>query len=107
MAASNTASLRDLLGGVPEISDTRLQKVLNSAARKIKADGVAESHEAFAELQEYYAASILEETGEVTSLASKSVADVSETYANTQGGGWSSIYRKELINITGRKGFIV
>ena len=107
MAQSDTTSLRELLGGVSEISDPRLQKVLKSAARKVKADGVAEEHEAFAELQEYYAASILEYTGDLTSLASKSIADVSETYATDQVGGFESLYRKELINITGRKGFIV
>lgn len=107
MAESTIASLRELLGGVPEISDTRLQKALSSAARKVKADGVADNHEAFAELQEYYAASILEETGEVTSLASKTVADVSETYSNASGGGWISLYLRELRNITGKRGFII
>lgn len=107
MAESTTASFRELLGGVPEIFDTRLQRALTSAARKVKADGVADSHEAFADLQEYYAASILEETGQMTSLASKSVGDVSETYANAEGGGWIGLYRRELINITGKRGFIV
>lgn len=108
MAESTTASLRELLGGVPELSDTRLQKVLLSAARKVKADGVETTHEAFADLQEYYAAGILEGTGEVNGpLASKSVSDVSESYANSKDGGWLNLYIRELRTITGRRGFIV
>ena len=106
---SNGASLRELLGGVPEISDTRIQRVLSSACRKVKADGISDAHEAFADLQEYYAASILESTGEASGpLVSKSVGDVSETYANASGGGgWMNLYLRELRSITGRKGFIV
>ncbi len=108
MPVSTTASLRELLGGVPELSDTRLQKVLVSSARKVKADGVSDSHEAFADLQEYCAASILESTGEIKgSVTSKSIADVSETYSDSTGGGWLNLYIRELRTITGRRGFIV
>lgn len=107
MADSSAASLRELLGGVPEISDTRLQKVLISAARKVKADGIDNTHEAFSDLQEYYAATILESTGEISGpLASKSIADVSESYSNSKGGGWLNLYIRELRNITGKRGFI-
>jgi len=108
MAESSVASLRELLGGVPEITDTRLQRVLVSAARKVKADGVSDTHDAFQDLQEYYAAGILEETGEVEGpLQSKSVADVSETYASSNSGGWLKLYIRELRTITGKRGFIV
>ncbi len=108
MAASTVASLRELLGGVPDLSDVRLQKVLVSAKRKVKADGVDSTHEAFADLQEYCAAGILEGTGEIMGpLASKSVADVSETYASIAEGGWQNLYRRELVSIIGKRGFIV
>ena len=108
MADSTTASFRELLGGVPELSDTRLQKVLVSASRTVKADGVSIDHEAFSDLQEYCAASILESTGEIKGpLASKSIADVSETYTEGSGRGWQNLYRSELKKITGKRGFIV
>ena len=108
MAESTTASFRELLGGVPETSDARLQKVLTSAARKVRADGVNVTHETFADLQEYCAAGILEGTGEIKGpLASKAIADVSETYANSKDGGWLNLYIRELRTITGRRGFIV
>jgi len=108
MPLATTETLKVLIGA--DLPDALLTRALASAQRRVIADGVKVDHEAFAELQEYYAASILETGGHIQGLlVSKTVADVSETYAQPQGetGGWLALYRRELINITGRKIIIV
>ena len=109
MARTTLESLKVLLEG-ETVSDALLEKALSSAARHVVSDGVREGHEAFAELQEYYAASILQSGGHISGvLAAKSVSDVSESYSTAVGdsaGGWIGLYRKELLTIIGKKGFI-
>ena len=110
MPATTLVSFKLLLDDASGFSDALLEKVLTSALRKVQKDGVAVSHESFADLQEYYAASILESTGKIqSSLASKSVADVSETYNITAGAtkGYRDMYLSTLRDAIGKRGFIV
>ena len=110
MPVSSVESLKEFIGQA-SVTDALLERVLASAARNVAADGVSETHEAFAELQEYYAAGILETSGQIQgALVSKSVADVSEAYATptlASENGYFALYRRELKRITGKKGFIV
>ena len=110
MAAATAESLKEFLSGASDVPDALLEKVLHSAFLKVQRDGVSVSHESFADLQEYYAASILESTGAIQGrLVSKSVADVSETYNQSEGNGMSykEMYYQTLRDVVGKKGFIV
>jgi hypothetical protein len=108
MSVATVESLKILLSSSASgLSDALLEKVLNSALLKVVKDGVPILHKSFGELQEYYAASILEATGQIQGpLASKSIADVSESY-NTSGKSYRDIYSQTLRDVVGKKGFIV
>ena len=108
MAATTVESLKIFLNGASGVPDALLEKVLNSARLKVQRDGVSVSHDSFADLQEYYAASLLESTGAIQGmLVSKSVADVSETYNQSVGMSYKDIYYQTLRDVVGKKGFIV
>ncbi|MCL2154181.1 MAG: hypothetical protein FWH53_00810 [Leptospirales bacterium] len=110
MPEATLSSFKLLLDDASELSDALLEKVLASALRKVQKDGVAVTHESFADLQEYYAASILESTGNIRGpLASKSVADVSESYNTTTAAtkGYRGVYLSTLRDVIGKRGFIV
>ena len=108
MPQTTLESFKILLDSAPDLPDALLEKVLASALYKVKKDGIAVTHELFADLQEYYAASLLESTGKIQgSLVSKSVADVSETYNVTAATSYRDVYLKTLRDVTGKRGFIV
>jgi len=108
MALATITELRELLGGAVHITNSRLQSVLNFSKAKVENDGLSANHELFAYLQMYYAASILERTGEIDFVAvSKTVGDVSTAFMGNTHGGFFNIYVKELRNIIGKRGFII
>ena len=109
MALATIESFRIfLLGSASELSDALLEKILYSAKLKVQKDGVDVSHEEFATLQEYYAANLLEIMGHIQgTLASKSVADVSESYVTATEKTYIDLYRQTLLGVVGKKKFIV
>ncbi|HPA70776.1 MAG TPA: hypothetical protein PKY31_00815 [Spirochaetota bacterium] len=91
MPASNVQNLKILLGGAEGIEEARLQQALDKAGRIVVSDGIAESHESFGDLQEFYAAHLLETSGAIGgAIASRAIADISVSFA--QGSGQSSSY---------------
>ncbi|MEW6525081.1 MAG: hypothetical protein AB1444_00270 [Spirochaetota bacterium] len=108
MPLATVTMFRELLGGASHLADARLQSVLNFAEVKVKNDGISDTHELFAQMQMYYAASILERSGEIDYVTiSRQVGDVSTSYLTNQYGGFFNLYVKELRNIIGKSGFIV
>lgn len=108
MSLATVTMFRNLLGGASHLTDARLESVLNFAEIKVKNDGVSETNELFGQLQLYYAASILERSGEIDYVTiSRQVGDVSTSYLTNQYGGFFNLYIKELRNIVGKSGFIV
>lgn len=96
MPASSVQSLRTLLGD-EGLSEAALQKALDSAGRIVVSDGVAESHECFGDLQEFYAAHLLETSGAVGgAVASRSIADISVSFARggSERSGYLAQYRR-------------
>ena len=108
MAESGVQDLRTMLGGIPEVSDDRLGYVLASAKRMVKAQGVQVRHESFADLQNLYAAHMLESFGDIQGQVSgRSVGDVSASFAS--GGkpkSYFELYRSLLVSVRGMGGRI-
>lgn len=104
MPASNVQNLRILLGGAEGLEEARLQQALDKARRIVVSDGIAESHESFGDLQEFYAAHILEVSGAVDgTIASRSIADISVSFARGQGqsSSYLSQYRRFRAGVIG------
>jgi len=107
VAVATINSLKILLNGSSGLPDELLERVLRSALLKVQKDGVSILDESFGDLQEYYAAYILESTGSITpQVASKSVGDVSESYTPSV-QSYRDIYLRTLKDVVGKKGFIV
>ena len=83
MDSSSLSSFREYLGGASSVSDSLLEGALAQAARHIGRSGIASDHEAFADMQNAYAAYLLEMRGaiDVGSIQSKSVGDISTNFS--------------------------
>lgn len=105
MPRATVENLRNLLGGLSGIEDSRIQSTLDRAARQIIDDGIDEAHERFADCQETYAAHLLEQAGiNGGRMASRQVGDVSVSFAQPpqgEGRGWLGEYRLLKANIRG------
>lgn len=104
MPASTAQNLKVILGGGNGLDDAQIQKALDSARRIVISDGIPESHESFGDLQEYYAAHLLEASGAVNgAVASRSIADISVSFAQGQGqsSSYLSLYRRLRASVLG------
>ena len=102
MPAGTVQSLRELLEGAENISDSKLSRALASAGRRVRSDDVPQSHESFADLQEYYAAHLLEVSGVISgALTAKSVGDVSLSFSTNNESGWLVEYRRLRAQVIG------
>jgi len=107
MASATTEYTRRMLGVPESIPDARLNLILETARRTVKRDGIAEDDESFADLQSFFAAHLLEKSGALSSVVSRSVGDVSTTFGQgAQVSSWLDLYRMMKINITGITGRI-
>jgi hypothetical protein len=107
MASVTTEYTRRMLGVPDNVPDARLELILETARQHVRRDGIAENHEGFADLQCYFAAYILEKSGAITSVVSRSVGDVSTTFGQgAQVSSWLDLYRMLKTNIIGISGRI-
>lgn len=110
MAASTVEEFKLFVGGVKGVSDQTISAALDLAKRHVVREGISEVHEDFGDLQNAWAAHLLEIQGSITSaaLTSKSVGDVSTAFAakvNPQ--TWFDYYkiiRQQVIGFAGRLG---
>lgn len=108
MPISSEQELRDLMGGLEGVSSARITLTLDTARIYVRAGGVPETHADFAVLQRLYAAHLLDAGGAVGgAIASKSVGDVSESYARggMEESSWLGLYRQiraQIIALRGR-----
>lgn len=98
-----------MLRGAAGVSDPALALALADAKRSVVQDGVAVTHDDFAQLQRYKAAHLLVAWGQVNqaAVASETVGDVSRTYSASaasqpgSGDGYQDKYRRLLNSIVG------
>jgi hypothetical protein len=99
--------MKDFLGDAGGIPSARMSKVLEMARKAVINDGVSENHESFADLQILMAAHLLDSTGAIGgSVASRSVGDVSVSFARSAGESYKALYRTLKIKVTGISGRI-
>ena len=95
MASATVQDVRDFLGDTGGLSDPQLSATLLMAKSAVVGDGVSENHDSFATLQILFTCHLLEVTGAISGkLASKSVADISVSYAQ----GSEALSYRELYN---------
>jgi len=109
MATSSATEFRRYLGGAASAGEDLLVAALDQAKRHTIRDGIAEDHEAFSDLQMAYAGYLLEMRGVITvgTIQSKSIGDVSTTFAQRQGepeGSFLSVYKRIKTQIFGFQG---
>jgi hypothetical protein len=107
MAAATKEYTRKMLGVPDSVADARLDLILETARKHVRRDGITENDENFADLQCFFAAHLLEKSGAMGSVVSRSVGDVSTTFAQAaQASSWLELYRLIKINVQGITGRI-
>ncbi|MBN2157918.1 MAG: hypothetical protein JW807_00880 [Spirochaetes bacterium] len=107
MARADKEHLEKIVGDLDSVQAARLDLILETARGQVVRDGISESHNSFADLQCFFAAYILEKSGVLHSLVSRSVGDVSVTFGQgAQVSSWLDLYRMMKSNIIGLPGRI-
>ncbi len=110
MAAATVTELRNMLGGLAGMSDAVVQQYLDDAAVEVDLGGVESTETAFALLQKYFAASLIEtKGGEGGPISSESVDDVSTSYGrsgSSQSESWMGKYSTLRIKVLGMEHII-
>ncbi len=110
MAVSTIAKLKLFVGGANGVSTDILTAALDQAQRHVVREGLSESHNDFEDLQNAWAAHLLELQGAInsSSIKSKSVGDVSTEFAESGSSkSWLDHYRtirQQVIGFSGRLG---
>ncbi len=107
MAAATKEYLQNMLGDLDHVPVARLELILEASRLQVRRDGIAERHEAFADLQCFFAGFLLEKNGSLLPLVSRRVDDVALEFAQgAQATSWIDLYRIMKTNIVGLDGRI-
>lgn len=109
MPVLSEQEFRDRMGGLSSLSSSCIARHLATARTQVKRDGVAEKHENFADLQQYFAAHILDAGWLLDSyISSRSVGDVSTSFGSMskEVHTWHDLYKALLTSVRGLSGRI-
>jgi hypothetical protein len=105
MSQASDQYLRNMLGGLEGVPSARLAAALQAAGRQVRRDGIQDNHESFADLQCLFAAHLLESSGDLASVISRSVGDVSVSFDRSgRVSSWVGLYRLIKLGIQGMAG---
>lgn len=106
MARATEQEMRDFLGDTGQVPSARLTLLMETARQAVVRDGIPENHEGFANLHMLFTAHLLDSGGAIGgSLASRSVGDVSVSYARGEGESYKNLYqtlKTQIIGLSGR-----
>ena len=99
--------MRDFLGDSGGIPSARLNLILETARKSVIRDGISENHESFADLQMIFSAHLLDSGGTIGgTVASRSVGDVSVSFARGGTESYMDQYQRMKTQIMGLAGRI-